>query len=339
MFQFKSLAEVVMKFPDNATCISYLELLRWDGKPVCPHCGCEKVYRIKAVKQPYKCGDKFCAKKFSVLIGLVFEATNIPLPKWFLAIYLNTAHKKGISSIQLSKDLNITQKSAWHMLHRIREMMRTKNAPQMENVVEIDEVYIGGKMKNKHKKVRAEYALDKTKYLSGNKVGVLGMIQRDERIVTLKVIDSAKQTLKEMIKDNVHPSASIVTDSLLAYRGLALSFNQHEIIHHDKNEFVRGDVSTNTIEGFFSLLKRSIFGIYHQVSHKHLSRYCDEIAYRYNTRDMKDGDRFVLSMANMQGRLKYSTLIQKPEETTDKTPVWKKKQEQWFEANKNRPLR
>jgi len=322
MFQFKSLQDVVLRFSDDKVCEDYLEQLRWNGEPECPHCGCSKVYRLKSVKQPYKCGDRFCGKKFSVRIGLIFEASNIPLSKWFIAIYLVANHKKGISSLQLSRDLNITQKSSWHMIMRIREMMRVKTSIKMDSVVEIDEVYIGGKMKNKHKKVRAEYALDKTKYLSGNKVGVLGIIQRDEKIVNLKVIDSSKQTIKEMVKDSVDPSATIITDSLLAYRGLASSFKAHEIIHHEKNEFVRGDVYTNTIEGFFSLLKRSIFGIYHQCSHKHLGRYCDETAYRYNTREIKDCDRFNLTLANLNGRLKYTTLTKKDELATDKTPLW-----------------
>ena len=344
MFQFKSLQEVILRFSDESVCEAYLEQLRWNGKPECPHCGCSKVYKLKSVKQPYKCGDRFCGKKFSVRIGLIFEASNIPLSKWFIAIYLVTNHKKGISSLQLGRDLNITQKSAWHMIMRIREMMRTKTTVKMDNVVEVDEVYIGGKMKNKHKKVRAQYKKDGG-YQSGhagNKKGVLGIVQRDEKIVNVKVIDSTKQTLKEMIKDNVHPSATVITDSLSSYRGLASIFNQHEIIHHERNEFVRGDVYTNTVEGFFSLLKRSIFGIYHQCSHKHLARYCDETAYRYNTRDIKDGDRFVLSLTNTQGRLKYSTLIQKAEPKSD-TPKWKQDAEEvrkkWFEENKNRPTR
>lgn len=321
MFQFKSLQEVVIRFSDEKVCESYLEQLRWNGSPECPHCGCSKVYKLASVKQPYKCGDRFCGKKFSVRIGLIFEASNIPLSKWFIAIYLVTNHKKGISSLQLGRDLNITQKSAWHMIHRIREMMRVKSPVMMDNIVEIDEVYIGGKMKNKHNKIRAQY---KEAYMSGhagNKVGVMGLVERSKKSVTVKVIDSTKQTLKEMIADHVQPSATVITDSLMAYRGLAASFANHEIIHHEKNEFVRGEIYTNTVEGFFSLLKRSIFGIYHQCSHKHLSRYCDETAYRYNTREIKDGERFTLSLTNSQGRLKYATLIQK-QEVKGNTPKW-----------------
>lgn len=345
MFQFKSLQDVVLRFSDDKVCEAYLEQLRWNGEPECPHCGCSKVYRLKSVKQPYKCGDRFCGKKFSVRIGLIFEASNIPLSKWFIAIYLVANHKKGISSLQLSRDLNITQKSSWHMIMRIREMMRVKTEMKMENIVEVDEVYIGGKMKNKHKKVRAAYK-QAGGYLSGhagNKVGVLGLVQRDEKIVNVKVIDSTKKTLKEMVKESVNPSATIITDSLMAYRGLASVFAQHEIIHHEKNDFVRGDVYTNTVEGFFSLLKRSIFGIYHQCSHKHLARYCDETAYRYNTRDIKDGDRFSLSLANTQGRLTYANLTKKVELQQNTIPKWKQDAEdvrkKWFEENKNRPSR
>lgn len=335
MFQFKSLQEVVIQFSDEKVCEAYLEQLRWNGSPECPHCGCSKVYRLKSVKQPYKCGDRFCGKKFSVRIGLIFEASIIPLSKWFIAIYLVTNHKKGISSLQLSRDLNITQKSSWHMIMRTREMMRVKTEMKMENIVEVDEVYIGGKMKNKHKKVRAAYkqAGGYQSGHAGNKIGVLGLVQRDEKIVSVKIIDSTKQTLKEMVKDSVNPSATVITDSLMAYRGLASTF-QHEIIYHEKNEFVRGDVYTNTIEGFFSLLKRSLFGIYHQCSHKHLSRYCDETAYRYNTRGIKDSERFTLSLANASGRLKYSTLTAKTDLSPKAMPVWIKQQEEnrkkWF---------
>ncbi|MES2373781.1 MAG: IS1595 family transposase [Bacteroidota bacterium] len=340
MFQFKSLQEVVIRFSDEKVCEAYLEQLRWNGKPECPHCGCSKVYKLASVKQPYKCGDRFCGKKFSVRIGLIFEATNIPLSKWFIAIYLVTNHKKGISSLQLGRDLNITQKSAWHMIMRIREMMRVKTAVKMDNLVEVDEVYIGGKMKNKHNKIRAQYKQDGG-YLSGhagNKTGVMGLIDREKKSVTVKVIDSTKQTLKEMIKDHVQPSATIITDSLIAYRGLAKTFASHEIIHHEKNEFVRGDFYTNTVEGFFSLLKRSIFGIYHQCSHKHLARYCDETAYRYNTREIKDGERFTLSLKNSEGRLKYTTLIKKAEVTTT-IPKWKIDAEENRQKWLNRPER
>lgn len=126
VFQFKSLQDVVLRFLDEKVCEAYLEQLRWNGKPECPHCECSKMYRLKSVKQPYKCGDRFCGKKFSVRIGLIFEASNIPLSKWFIAIFLMSNHKKGISSCQLARDLNITQKSGWHMVMRIREMMRAK---------------------------------------------------------------------------------------------------------------------------------------------------------------------------------------------------------------------
>jgi transposase-like protein len=331
MFQFKSLQEVVIRFSDEKVCEAYLEQLRWNGKPECPNCGCSKVYKLASVKQPYKCGDRFCGKKFSVRIGLIFEATNIPLSKWFIAIFLVTNHKKGISSCQLARDLDITQKSAWHMIMRIREMMRVKTAVKMDNIVEVDEVYIGGKMKNKHNKIRAQYKKDGG-YLSGH------FGNREKKAVTVKVIDSTKQTLKEMVKDHVNPSATIITDSLMAYRGLASTFTAHEIIHHENHEYVRGNFYTNTVEGFFSLLKRSIFGIYHQCSHKHLARYCDETAYRYNTREIKDSERFTLSLTNSQGRLKYATLIQKTEVTTD-IPKWKVEAEENRKKWLNRPGR
>lgn len=344
MIQFKSIQDVILRFSTEKACEEYLEQLRWNGKPVCPHCGSGKVYRTSAIRQPYKCGNKECHKKFSVRIGLIFEASNVPLTKWFIAIYLNSAHKKGISSLQLGRDINVTQKTAWFMLMRIRELMRVKEEVKLNNVVEVDETYVGGKMKNKHKAIRAQFKKEGG-YLSGhagNKTGVLGLIQRDKKCVTVKIIDSTKQTLKEMVADNVETSATIITDSLNAYRGLAKTFADHQVIHHEKNMFVDGDIYTNTVEGFFSLLKRSIFGIYHQCSHKHLARYCDETAYRYNLRDIKDTERFAISLQNSAGRLTWNNLTAKPEPKSN-TPKWliefEKNRAEWIAANKNRPGR
>ncbi|HTD93773.1 MAG TPA: IS1595 family transposase, partial [Chitinophagaceae bacterium] len=147
---FTNLKELIQSMPDEQTCRDYLVQQRWDGKPVCPSCGCTRVYEIDK-KTRYKCSNSECYKKFSAMVGTIFEASNVPLSKWFMAVYLITAHKKGISSYQLGRDIGVTQKTAWFMLHRVREMMRPKGATKLDSIVEVDECYVGGKVKNMSK--------------------------------------------------------------------------------------------------------------------------------------------------------------------------------------------
>ncbi len=305
---FKNLYELISKMPTEQACREYLAAQRWpDGKAVCPFCECDKCYTILGGKR-YKCSNKDCKKQFSVTVGTVFECSNIPLSKWFVAVYIITGHKKGISSHQLARDIGVTQKSAWFMLHRIREITSRKVTEKLKGIVEIDEVYIGGKNAYKHKKVRDEINKLGTGYM--NKVGVMGLLERDGE-VRLKVIGLENQGIyiKPIIRSNVSNKAFLVTDGFGGYKDLHKEFNGHEIINHSQDEFVRGFYHTNSIEGFFSQLKRGLYGIYHSVSTKHLQSYCNEFAYRYNTRDLKDAERFTLSLRNVSGRLSHKTLI------------------------------
>ncbi len=302
---FNNLRELITSMPDEKACRDYLIKERWNGVITCPHCGHEKVYVIEGGKK-FKCASKTCYKKFSVTVGTVFECSNIPLTKWLMALYLCTAHKKGISSYQLAKDIGVAQKTAWFMIHRLREIMRVKEATMLSGTVEVDEVYIGGRMKNKHKKVRENHKEYNASH-TYNKTGVMGLVERGKEL-KVQVIEG---NLKDMVKNKVDSSATVITDSLFAYRGLDKFYVAHEIIKHDQDEYVRGIVHTNTIEGFFSYLKRSIFGIYHQVSPKHLQRYCDENGYRYNTRKLTDPQRFTLSLSKIEGRLDWKTLTGK----------------------------
>ncbi|HNP24672.1 MAG TPA: IS1595 family transposase [Panacibacter sp.] len=305
---FKNLHEMITKMPDEETCRKYLADQRWkDGKAICPYCGHDKCYVIEGGKR-YKCGSKECYKKFSVTVGTIFEASNIPLQKWFMAFFVVSAHKKGISSYQLGKDIGVTQKSAWFMIHRIRELMRPKEATMLDTLVEVDETYVGGKMKNKHKSIRNKAHVDNVSHTQ-NKTGVMGYLQRDKEL-KLVIMDTEK-TLKEQVKENVAPEAVIVTDGLNAYRGLDKDFEGHEIVNHMEDEYVRGLFHTNSVEGSFGLFKRMIYGIYHQTSKKHLHRYCDEFTYRYNSRKLKDADRFNISLSRVEGRLDYKTLTGK----------------------------
>lgn len=298
---FTNLLSVSDVFKDDQTCRNYLEKVRWPGKRICPHCGSDSTCKFKDGKT-YKCYR--CRKQFTVTKGTIFERTHVPLRKWFLAFYIMTSHKKGISSCQLAKDIGVTQKTAWFMLHRIREAIRTKSFKKpLEGTIEADETYIGGKNRNRHfgKRKRGRGATGKT--------AVFGMVERKSGEVRSKPIKSAdSETLQTAIRENVRPKSRLFTDDWLAYRALSKDY-LHEIVCHSYKQYVRGEVHTNTLEGFWSHLKRGILGIYHHVSPKHLARYLDEFGHRFNTRTQKEAPRFEAALANCEGRLTYAQLI------------------------------
>ncbi|MFZ1978151.1 MAG: IS1595 family transposase [Bacteroidota bacterium] len=296
--KFRNLLEVEKCFPTEQSCIDYLIHTRWNDKPVCVHCGSSrKIYRINGGKL-LKCAD--CRKQFSIKVGTIFEDSPLPLQKWFFATYIFSAHKKGISSCQLGRDINVRQATAWHMLHRIRESMRPKVAKsQLKNIVEADETYVGGKGHGK----RGRGAESKTP--------VFGMIERQGDVRTMPVERVNAETLKGLIRKNVDLSSTIMTDEWKAYTGLEKEFSGHDVVNHGRKEYVRGNIHVNNIENFWSLLKRGILGIYHHVSPEHLSRYCDEFQFRYNSRKEDDADRFTATLGRCEGRLMYKDLISK----------------------------
>jgi Transposase and inactivated derivatives len=305
MFQaeFNSLIELVEYFKDEQTCIDYLACKRWDDKPCCPHCGCEKVYCFSD-GQRYKCSK--CRKQFTVRIGTIFEYSKISLKKWFIAIYLITSHKKGISSHQLARDLKVTQKTAWFILHRIRYALGQCDLDiQLDNDVEVDETYVGGKNKNRHwdKKVKNSQGRS-----CKDKTPVFGMVERGGMVVARVVPNVKGSTLKNIIKDTVKETARLMTDEYVGYIGLEKMYD-HYVVNHGRGQYVDGDSYTNTMEGFWSLLKRGVIGIYHSLSRKHLQRYCDEFVFRYNTRKLKEGERMNKMLSLCQVRLTYKKLI------------------------------
>jgi transposase-like protein len=300
---FNNLLELNEYFSTENKCWEYLESLRWSEKPICPFCNNETYYHFKD-SHTYKC--KACKKKFNAKIGTIFENTKIPLKKWFLAIYIATSHKKGISSCQLSKDISVTQKTAWFILHRIREMLKVKAPRMLDDMVEVDETYIGGKDSNKHKVQR-----DKLTKGTTTKTPVLAILGRQTYVITKVVNDTKIDTLQTAVVKRVGSDSTVVTDAYPSYQNLSYYFKKHETVNHLQNEWAKGDLHTNTVEGFFSQLKRGIYGIYHQVSPKHLHRYCQEFSYRYNTRKIKEVERFNHSLTICNKRLKYQDLIRK----------------------------
>ncbi|RYE54482.1 MAG: IS1595 family transposase [Sphingobacteriales bacterium] len=309
IFQFKSFSEMLKILPDETSCRNYLEAMIWEGVPACPHCACknESHYKLKTksvFKGMYKCKD--CRQRFTVPVGTIFEGSHIDLRKWFIAIYIYTSHKKGISSHQLARDLGITQKSAWFMFGRIRFAFQAKTvSPKLDGVVQADESFIGGKNKNRH----ADKKIPESQGRSvKDKTPVFGVIQTGGKVHLTVVPDTKASTLKPIIQNLVREGAIVVTDEWNGYSGLSKD-RPLVVINHKENEYVRGAFHTNSIENFWSLLKWGIYGIYHQVSPKHLHRYCDEFAYRFNSRKLNSTERFDVSLRNVSGRITYKELI------------------------------
>lgn len=296
------LISIAKHFSDENKARELLERMRWPDGPVCPHCGVigghYKITPKKDSKKPtrpglYKCKD--CRKGFTVTVGTIFHRSHIPLTKWLLAIYLMCSSKKGMSAHQLHRMLGITYKSAWFMAHRIREAMKQGPlAGKLGGVVEADETYVGGKGRG----IRGRGAEKKTP--------VVALVERKGNVRSKVMTRLTGENLKGFIKDNIEETATVMTDEFRSYIGLDEHFVKHEVVKHSVGEYVRGDVHTNTAEGYFSLLKRGINGGYHHVSKHHLQRYLAEFDFRYNARQLTDSERTILAILGVGGkRLTY----------------------------------
>lgn len=301
-----NLLEFQQKFSTEQACRDWLADKRWGNKenPVCPYCNSKQVYTYADGKL-FSCSE--CKKQFTVRIGTIFEDSRLPLFKWFIAIYLFTSLKKGISSIQLSKYINVTQKTAWFMLHRIREVMDNSGDHNLfEGTTEIDEAYLGGSEANKHANKRGK----------AQKTVVIGMINRESQTVkAMKVASAEAEHLLPKIYTNVADNSTIVTDTLPAYRVLKKHYS-HKTIKHSAGEYVKIDrrtafkIHTNLIEGFWGELKRGVKGIYHWASKKHINKYLNEYCFRYNERKITDFERFAVWFGKCEDkRLSYAGLI------------------------------
>ena len=302
--QFDTLMQMMTAFPDEQSAIDHFTAIRWKGGAFCPHCGSTKVYHFSD-KRTHKCGETECRKRFSIKVGTIFEDSKIELRKWMMAIWLITSHKKGIASTQLAKDIGVTQKTAWFMTHRLRHAIRTQsfNRP-LEGDVEADETFIGGKEKNKH-------AWQRTggKQGGAGKVAVLGVLERGGELRTGVTPNLGAKAVQKVIRENVAPGANLMTDEHGAFTGLQGRYNHHRV-NHSAGEYVRHYVlHTNGIESVWSLFKRQIIGTHHFLSPKHIGRYLGEMTWRFNLREMGEGDRVNALLAQTAGRLTYKALI------------------------------
>jgi transposase-like protein len=279
---------------DEREAYEHLAKLRWPNGPRCVHCGSEKVYtlNVKSSKRVVlKCGK--CRKQFSATVGTIFEDSHIPLSKWIMAVQLMCSSKKGISSHQLHRMLGITYKSAWFMSHRLRHAMQlAPGGSKLGGIVECDETYIGGK----HKRSAG----------FSKKAAVFALVERNGRVRSFTMPTVTSKNLRAIIRENVATESRIMTDEYHAYRGLKKEFADHQTINHSRKHYVRGEVTTNSVEGYFSLLKRGLTGTYHHVSKRHLHRYLAEFDFRYNARKTDDATRALLAVQHTEGkRLQY----------------------------------
>jgi hypothetical protein len=308
--EFDNLEDFEQAFPDEKSAIDRFRSIRWPAGICCPDCGSMKVYDLKMGK--HKCGEKECAAKFTVRNRTIFDDSKLPLRKWFKAIFLMTSHKKGISSCQLARDVGVTQKTAWFMLHRIRNASMTQEfkAP-LTGTIEADEMYVGGQAKWKHANKRVNSGL-KGK-AARDKRGVLGMMQRggELRLTTLK--GATGSDFRSILINNIERGSRVHTDEAPHYVWMQ-SLYAHSLVKHSLNEYVRGDVTTNSIEGAFGHFKRAVTGVYHKISDEHLDRYLQCFSWRWNRRKMGEGERVnELLKATKGKRITYKQLIRKDE--------------------------
>lgn len=296
---------IPMACADETAAVEFMESKRWGDSPSCPHCGSLGVYKMKDAKTGtrqagfrWRCHD--CKAQYTVRIGTVFEDSRIPMRHWCYGFWRAATSKKGVSALEIHRQTGVSYKSALFMLQRIRFAMADSVPDPLKGDVEVDETYIGGKPRNRTRKRGIK---------SANKTPVLAMVEREGRVKT----NVNAKNFKQIIRDNVDRSSRILTDEHLAYRGLAKEYaGGHESVCHSEREYVRGDVHSNTVEGFFSIVKRGLHGIYHSVSKEHLHRYMSEFEFRYNFREMEDGERTVMAIKGAEGkRLRYQTPLGK----------------------------
>ena len=312
------------RFADETAARLHLEALHWPEGPFCPHCGSVNAKRLppqrgrKTKASPegvvrygvVQCND--CRQQYTVTVGTVFESSKVPLNKWLLVNHLLCSSKKGISAHQIARMIGVTYKTAWFMVHRIREAMKDTHPGPLGGygeTVEADETYIGGKVKNMHNAKRGYDPLKRDNRKGPRldlKQPVVSLVERGGRVRSIHVARVTGETLRAVLVTNVDRGSWLMTDEHSGYVSVGKEFVGHGSVAHSLGEYARGEFHTNTVEGFFSLLKRGIVGIYHHVSEAHLQRYCTEFDFRYNTRKLNDFERAETALLGAVGkRLTY----------------------------------
>ena len=284
--KFNSLIQIADFFNSEEKCKAAIAQERWGDTVVCPYCGGTHCHQCKDGR--YIC--KGCQRKFSVTVGTIFENTKLSLRKWFMAMYLVSSTKKGVSSCQIARDLNITQKTAWFMLQKIRGLYGQNDSNTLSDEVEMDEMYLGGRETNKHESKRTEGTQGRS---TKTKTPIFGMLERDGNVVALKVENTQGATLMPIVAQFVEEGSTTYTDEANIYSKLTENGYDHLFVNHSKREYVRAnEIHTNGIEGFWAHFKRVVFSTYHCVSKDYLQRYIDEQVYRWNTREENASYRF-----------------------------------------------
>lgn len=297
-----SLDQIMTRFGTDETAREYLEAVRWPDGPVCPHCGNNDRKRLYDIApnpekkiRPGLRECKECGDQFTVTVGTIFEKSKISLRKWLVAWYMLCSSKKGISALQIQRMLDIgSYRSAWFMMHRIRYALRDPVFADKlgggGGTVEVDETYVGGKVRGKGRAYK------------GNKMAVVSLVERGGRVRSRSVKKVTGKTLKSALDTHLDPSAHLMTDDLAGYRKPGKRFASHQTVNHSAGEYVRGDVHTNTVEGFFSLFKRGVNGTFHHIGHQYIDQYLAEFDFRYNQRKATDGARMVAGLKKIEGK-------------------------------------
>ena len=302
--EVKSVLDLIKAFPDEQSCINHLEIIRWDGNVVSPFDESSKVWKCKGNK--YQC--KNTGKYFNVKTETIFDNTKLELQKWFLAIWIATSYKKGISSVQLAIEINVTQKTAWFLLQRIRKCFGVDDDTPLDGIIEADETFVGGKNKNRHKDKKVAQSQGRS---FKDKTPVLGLLERNGRVRAFVIGNTQAKTIQPIIKKHVAKYSILISDEWHGYKNLDRIYDHH-VVDHGKKQYVDFDnpeIHSNSIEGFWGILKRGYNGIYNWWSKKHMQKYVDEFVFRFNVRKETAFKKFNFLLQNMENRLTYKQLI------------------------------